>query len=81
MSIYDPLRDYLKSQKFRELELTFAQIEQIIGRSLPRSADRPQWWANQVAPGRPLEAHYRLARDRGGRIEAELVAARGLVPA
>ena len=36
---------------------------------------------DEFAPGRPLEAHYRLARDRGGRIEAELVAARGLVPA
>ncbi|HMF07989.1 MAG TPA: single-stranded-DNA-specific exonuclease RecJ [Thermoanaerobaculia bacterium] len=36
---------------------------------------------HEVAPGRPVEAHYRLGRDRGGRIEAELVAARSLVPA
>jgi hypothetical protein len=42
MSIYDPLRDFLKQQKFREIELSFARIEQIIGRRLPRSAERPQ---------------------------------------
>ncbi len=30
------------------------------------------------SPGRPMEAHYRLSRNRVGRLEAELVAARGL---
>jgi hypothetical protein len=61
MSIYDPLRDYLKLQQFREVELTFPKIEEIIGRPLPRSADRPQWWANQVAPGRPQREASRAA--------------------
>jgi len=55
MSIYDPLRDYLKRHEFRELELSFPKIEEIIGRPLPRSADRPQWWANTIAPGSPTQ--------------------------
>jgi hypothetical protein len=32
MSIYDPLRDCLKRHEFRELELRFSKIEEIIGR-------------------------------------------------
>jgi hypothetical protein len=61
MSIYDPLRDYLKRREFQEIELSFQKIEEIIARSLPRSADRPQWWANQVAPGRPQREAWRAA--------------------
>jgi hypothetical protein len=61
MSIYDPLRDYLKRHEFQEIELTFQKTEEIIGRPLPRSADRPQWWANQVAPGRPQREAWRAA--------------------
>ena len=61
MSIYDPLRDYLRNHHFQDLELSFQAIEGIIGRRLPRSADRPQWWANQVAPGRPQREAWRAA--------------------
>jgi len=61
MSIYDPLRDYLKRHEFQEIELTFQKIEEIIGRPLPRSADRPQWWANQVALGHPQREAWRTA--------------------
>jgi hypothetical protein len=61
MSIYDPLRDYLKGHEFQELELSFPKIEEIMGRPLPRSADRPQWWANQVAAGRPQREAWRAA--------------------
>ncbi len=61
MSIYDPLRDHLKRHDLRELELSFPKIEEIIGRQLPRSADRPQWWANQVAPGHPQREAWRAA--------------------
>ena len=61
MSIYDPLRDYLKRHEFRELELSLLKIEEIIGRRLPRSADRPQWWANTVAPGHSQREAWRAA--------------------
>jgi hypothetical protein len=69
MSIYDPLRDFLKRHSLREIELSFPRIEEIIGRPLPRSADRPQWWANQVAPERPQREAW-----RGAGFDAFLVA-------
>jgi len=50
MGKYDPLRDLLKRQRDTELELTFAEIERIIGGMLPNSAARPQWWANVKDP-------------------------------
>ena len=37
---YDPLRDYLAGQKLGEFVLSFEQIETIIGRALPRAAQR-----------------------------------------
>jgi hypothetical protein len=46
MSKYDPLQDHLMRQRHREFELTFREIEGILGFPLPASADRPQWWAN-----------------------------------
>jgi hypothetical protein len=46
MSIYDPLCEYLKRQSLREITLTFAELERILNRKLPPSAQRPQWWAN-----------------------------------
>jgi hypothetical protein len=46
MSVYDPLRDYLLRQTYREIELRFDEIEKILRRRLPTSAERSQWWAN-----------------------------------
>ena len=43
---YDPLRSYLKRQKADALELSFREIENLIGYLLPKSAGRPEWWAN-----------------------------------
>jgi len=61
MSIYDPLRDYLKACSFREIELNFSEVEKIIGHALPASSNRPQWWANQRAAGRPQREAWRAA--------------------
>jgi hypothetical protein len=61
MSKYDPLCDYLKAQNFREFQLSFREIEAILGCTLPASSQRPQWWANQVAPGRPQREAWRAA--------------------
>src|SRR5579875_1352586 len=33
-----------------EIELAFEEVERIIGTSLPDSAARPQWWANETNP-------------------------------
>ena len=47
-SRYDGLRDYLEQQTEPVVTLSFEQIEQIIGGSLPTSARRYRpWWANE----------------------------------
>lgn len=52
MATYDRLRAYLTGQKLSEIMLTFREIELILGGyPLPRSAERPQWWANTRASG------------------------------
>jgi hypothetical protein len=61
MHVYDPLRDYLKAHKFRELELSFDEIENILERPLPSSAERPQWWANQKGGDRSQRDAWREA--------------------
>ncbi len=50
MPKYDPLSGHLRRQRHDELELTFAEIERILGAMLPKSAIRPQWWANTTDP-------------------------------
>jgi hypothetical protein len=61
MSIYDPLCDHLRGQRISEFELTFSEISDIIGRQLPKSAERSQWWANQKDGARPQRDAWRNA--------------------
>ena len=61
---YEPLQDYLQNLPSNKtsIRMSFADIEDIIGASLPRSAHlhRP-WWANQRdSKGRP-QAHAWLS--------------------
>ncbi len=44
MSKYRPLQDYLRQQNGQRIELSFPEIESIIGGELPPSACRPRWW-------------------------------------
>ena len=44
MNKYHPLRDYLRRQVSPRIELTFVEIERIIGKDLPPSAYAPRWW-------------------------------------
>lgn len=47
MSRYDNLREYLDRSDAEALEISFAEIEHILGFALPPSARRYQaWWAN-----------------------------------
>ena len=47
MSKYSPLQEYLRAQQGDSCVLTFSQIEEIIGATLPASARRrEQWWGN-----------------------------------
>lgn len=50
MAKYDPLYRLLSRQKLPELELSFAEIERILGAMLPNSAAHPPWWSNVAGP-------------------------------
>lgn len=52
MSIYDPLNHHLNALQSDVWSASFADVERIIRRNLPKSAytHRP-WWANQKADG------------------------------
>lgn len=43
---YDPLGAYLARKRADTLELTFAELERIIGAFLPKGAQRSEWWTN-----------------------------------
>jgi len=49
MPKYEPLQRFLASQHADEVPMTFADIERVLGASLPHSAaaHRP-WWANET---------------------------------
>jgi hypothetical protein len=48
---YDALRDYLLKQQGRpEVVLSFEEIEEIVGDSLPRAAHRASWWDSLRSP-------------------------------
>ncbi len=71
MGKYDPLRRRLRRSNTVEVELSFAEIERIIGAMLPNGAARPQWWANAVQPDQ-RQIQQAAWRDAG--YEAFLVA-------
>ena|SRR5579883_204910 len=71
---YDALRDYLKKQRVPELVLSFEEIEEIIGTTLPRAAHRASWWETLRSPQEKmaqreacLEAGYIATRMPDGR--------------
>ena len=47
---FDGLRDYLMKQEREELVLGFEEIETILGRALPRAAQRASWWDSLRSP-------------------------------
>src|SRR5215468_7761904 len=47
MGKYSRLGDFLKAQRAKEVPLSFAEIERIIGGKLPpNSPQYPAWWSN-----------------------------------
>ncbi len=49
MSKYDPLRKHLTDGKLTRWRATFAEVEAVLGFSLPRSAYAyPAWWSNDA---------------------------------
>jgi len=53
MAKYDPLKRYLARQKTARVELSFDDIERMIGAFLPKAAARSQWWDDVGTDGPP----------------------------
>ena len=52
MGKYEPLSTHLQAAKSGEWAATFAQVEQVLGFSLPPSARKyREWWSNQAGAG------------------------------
>lgn len=54
MTKYEPLYRFLVKQNFAKITLTLAEIEKILGFSLPSSAFQyVQWWSNSTTSAHP----------------------------
>ena len=66
MGKYTPLETYLRRRRERQsVELTFDDIERIIGALLPNSAQNPDWWSNETTD--PRQVQCRSWREAGFR--------------
>lgn len=50
MGKYDPLEGHLRRQKAATYDMSFRDIERVLGELLPKSAQRPEWWSNEQNP-------------------------------
>lgn len=50
MKKYDPLGGHLRRGKLAEVELSFDDIERLLGAMLPKSASHSEWWGNNPHP-------------------------------
>lgn len=89
MGNYDPLGGYLKRSGLREREMTFPEIERVIGATLPKSAqfaamvgELPQFH-EQSCSGRGMDGEWlsRLPRPRGrsGEVQAGVLSKRQIL--
>jgi hypothetical protein len=70
MSVYAPLQDHLKSLKYKHWKASFAEIERVLSRPLPKSAYHYQaWWANQEGAGHSQTAAWRGAGWRTANLD------------
>lgn len=65
MAKYDPLLTYLKRQKADALELSFREIENLIGYLLPKSANQQRWWTNLDEEASPRAIQRRAWLEAG----------------
>ena len=79
MGYYDPLRDYLMGCEGDEVTLSFARIEEILGRALPASARKyGAWWANEGDCPSTQHSHARSWYAAGYRVRVDLAGGRAL---
>lgn len=75
MGKYGPLRDYLRRCKNDEVTLSFADIELIIGGSLPPSASKyNEWWANIGDSPYTQHNHAKSWHSAGYRVQVDRAA-------
>lgn len=74
MAKYEPLVRYLRRRKAVEVELSFRDIERILGGLLPKASANPQWWRVDGAASAPPQ--QRAFAQAGYRPEPELRAER-----
>jgi hypothetical protein len=58
MAKYTPLASYLAGQAGSRVHLSFSEIEEIIGDSLPASASKYDEWWRAATPHRPQESAW-----------------------
>ena len=51
MANYEALTHHLRNLKRNQIELGFSDLQQIIGRPLPKAAKSSSWWSNDAATG------------------------------
>ena len=59
MGKYDPLGGHLRRQRRSRVEMSFAEIERVLGAMLPNRARRCDWWSNEI--GDDVQAVQRRA--------------------
>ena len=74
MAKYEPLVRYLRRQKKAEVELSFRDIERIVGGLLPKASANPGWWRVEHASSAPPQ--QRAFAEAGYAPEPELKAER-----
>jgi hypothetical protein len=70
-STYDPLTRYLAGLAADEVMLTFAEIEQLVGAPLPRSAWRSGYWTRAMRPWGPQNRPWTRAGWRVVRVHLQ----------
>lgn len=63
MAKYAPLASFLRRQKHPEVDLSFRDIERIVGGILPKAAAVDGWW--RADPTGPLMPHHIAFADAG----------------
>ncbi|MGK2254801.1 MAG: hypothetical protein ACI8Y6_000086 [Brevundimonas sp.] len=63
MTKYAPLASFLRRQKRSEVNLTFLEIERIVGGILPKAAAADGWW--RADPSGPLGPQHIAFADAG----------------
>ncbi len=70
MAKYDPLHNYLRRKQAVRVEMTFPEIERVIGAMLPKRAEAAQWWIGSEQDPREAQRHAWTAAGYDARLIA-----------